>query len=194
MKLLYGICGSFCCHESSLKVLDELCSSGHSVTPILSKNASTLDTRFGTSSAMLDKVKKICGKQPVLTIPAVEKTVTGGDFDAMLLCPCTGNTAGKISAGITDDPVTMGVKAMLRNKKPIVIAFASNDGLAASFKNIAHLMDKKNVFFVPMRQDDYVNKPSSLVCDFSLSEKAISAALSGKQLQPVFLAPIKKEK
>jgi dipicolinate synthase subunit B len=87
----------------------------------------------------------------------------------------------------------MGVKAMIRNKKPIVIAFASNDGLSGSLKNIATLLERKNFFFVPLRQDDFINKPSSLVCDFSLTEKTISMAIMGKQLQPILLPPLKKE-
>ena len=137
--------------------------------------------------------KEICQKSPLITIPAVEKTVTAGGFDLMVVCPCTGNTLAKLSNGITDGPVSMGVKAMLRNKKPIVIAFASNDGLSGSLKNIAALLERKNFFFVPLRQDDFVNKPSSLVCDFSLVEQTISVAMGGKQLQPILLPPLKKE-
>lgn len=193
MKILYGICGSFCCHAASLKALEELCASGHSVTAVVSENAATFDTRFGASGVILENAKRICEKAPITTIPEVEKAVTGGGFDIMVICPCTSNTLGKLSLGITDGPVTMAVKAMLRNKKPIVIAFASNDGLSSSFKNVASLMDKKHIFFVPLRQDDYINKPTSLVCDFSLVEKTVSTALQGKQLQPIFLAPLKKE-
>jgi dipicolinate synthase subunit B len=193
MKILFGICGSFCCHEDSLKALDELCALGHSVTPVLSENAANFETRFGASGSILEKAKKLCEKSPLLSIPSVEKTVTSGDFDIMVVCPCTGNTLSKIANGITDGAVTMGVKAMLRNKKPVVIAFASNDGLAGSLKNIAMLAERKNFFFVPLRQDDYINKPTSLVCNFSLVEKTVSTAILGKQLQPFILAPLKKE-
>lgn len=193
MKILFGICGSFCCHSECIKVLDSLCASGHSVTPIISENAASFDTRFGSAGKIVETAGEICQKSPILTIPAVEKTVTAGGFDLMVVCPCTGNTLSKLANGITDGPVSMGVKAMMRNKKPIVIAFASNDGLSGSLKNIATLLERKNFFFVPLRQDDFINKPSSLVCDFSLTEKTISMAIMGKQLQPILLPPLKKE-
>ncbi len=193
MKILFGICGSFCCHEDSLKTLDELCAAGHSIVPVVSENAATFDTRFGISGSVVEKAQNICGNVPLTSIPIVEKTVTSGGFDSMVVCPCTGNTLSKIANGITDGPVSMGVKAMLRNKKPIVVAFASNDGLAGSLKNIASLLERKNFYFVPLRQDDYINKPTSLVCNFSLVEETISYAISGKQLQPFLLSPLKKE-
>ena len=191
MKLLFGICGSFCCHESALAVLQGLASAGHSVTPVISENAATLDTRFGSSGSIVEKAESICSRSAILTIPHAEKIVTSGGFDAMAIVPCTGNTLSKLASATT---VTMAAKAMLRNKKPIVIAFASNDGLSGSLKNIATLLERKNFYFVPLRQDDFVNKPSSLVCDFSLTEHTITAAISGKQLQPVFRAPSGKEK
>ena len=193
MKILFGICGSFCCHESALKVLDELVALGHSITPVISENAANFGTRFGEAGFIVEKSKIVCNKEPILTIPSAEKTVTAGGFDVMVLCPCTGNTLGKIACGITDGPVTMSVKAMLRNKKPVVVAFASNDGLASSLKNIASVIERKNFYFVPMRQDDYINKPSSLVCDFTQIEKTVSLAITGKQIQPILLSPMKKE-
>ncbi len=193
MKILFGICGSFCCHKEALTSLQQLSSAGHEITPVISEIAASAETRFGASGAVLEKAKNICNAEPVLTIPAAEKTVTGGGFDAMIIAPCTGNTLAKIALGITDGVVTMGAKAMMRNKKPIIIAFASNDGLSGSLKNIASLLERKNIYFVPLRQDDYINKPSSLVCDFSLTEETLMCAMKSKQLQPVFQSPLKKE-
>lgn len=193
MKILFCVCASFCCHDAALNIMEELVAAGHSVTPILSEAASTLDTRFGTHDAFLSKISKICDNKPILTIPQVEKTVTSGGFDMVLVEPCTGNTLAKIANGITDGAVTMAVKAMLRNQKPIVIAFSSNDGLWGSFKNIATLVQRKNFYFVPLRQDDYTGKPYSLVCDFSLTEQTLELAFSGKQIQPIFRSPLKKQ-
>ena len=91
--------------------------------------------------------------------------------------------------GVTDTTVTMAAKAHLRNGGPVVLCPATNDGLAASARNIGVLLDKKNVYFVPFRQDDPAKKPTSLVADFSLVPAAIDAALEGRQLQPVLLGP-----
>ena len=192
MKILFCLCASFCCHEEALKVAEELVSSGHSLTPVLSEKTASIDTRFGNHELLIKKITQICGNEPILTITQAEKAVTAGGFDVALVEPCTGNTLSKLSGSITDGVVTMAVKAMLRNKKPIVIGFSSNDGLLGSFKNIATLLQRKNFYFVPLRQDDYVGKPYSLVCDFSLTEQTLSSALDEKQLQPIFRAPLKK--
>jgi hypothetical protein len=61
----------------------------------------------------------------------------------------------------------------------LVIALASNDALSANLKNIGELLTRKQVFFVPMRQDDPVNKPHSLVADFSRIPECVAAALEG---------------
>ena len=107
----------------------------------------------------------------------------------LVVCPCTGNTLAKLAHGVTDTAVTMAAKAHLRNGGPVVLCPATNDGLAASARNIGVLLDKKNVYFVPFRQDDPARKPTSLVADFSLVPAAIDAALEGRQLQPVLLGP-----
>ena len=88
---------------------------------------------------------------------------------------------------MTDSSVTMAAKAHLRNGRPLVIAVSTNDGLAASAKNIGTLLDKKNVYFVPFRQDDPEKKPTSLVADFTRIPDVIEAAMRGEQLQPVLL-------
>jgi dipicolinate synthase subunit B len=89
--------------------------------------------------------------------------------------------------GITDGVVTMAVKAQLRNRRPVVIAIATNDGLGANLFNIAMVLEKKNVYFVPFGQDDAYGKPTSLICDFKRIPDTLDAALRGRQLQPVLL-------
>lgn len=68
-----------------------------------------------------------------------------------------------------------------------MICLATNDGLASSARNVGTLLDKKNVYFVPFGQDDPVEKPTSLVADFSLVNDTVEAALRGEQLQPLLL-------
>ncbi|CCX38587.1 dipicolinic acid synthetase B subunit [Clostridium sp. CAG:1013] len=109
--------------------------------------------------------------------------------DLLAVAPCTGNTLSKIASGITDTPVTMAVKSALRIGIPVVLCCATNDAMAASGPNLLRLLNTKNVYLVPLRQDDPVKKPVSLVADFTLLPKAIELALEGKQLQPVFLPP-----
>ena len=88
---------------------------------------------------------------------------------------------------MTDSAVTMAAKAHLRADRPLLVSLASNDAMSANLCNIGILLPRKNVFFVPLRQDDPARKPHSLVADFSLVPSALSAALAGHQLRPLFL-------
>ena len=105
----------------------------------------------------------------------------------LVICPCTGNTLAKLAHGVTDSSVTMAAKAHLRNGKPLVLALATNDGLAGSAPNLGTMLGRKHVYFVPFGQDDYEGKPTSLVADFRLVPDTIEAACRGEQLQPVLL-------
>ena len=81
----------------------------------------------------------------------------------------------------------MAAKAHLRGNRPLVIALASNDALSANLKNIATLLSRKHVYFVPMRQDDPEKKPHSLIADFSLLPPTLECALRGEQFQKIFV-------
>ena len=108
-------------------------------------------------------------------------------FDAIVICPCTGNTLAKLAYGITDTCVTMAVKAHIRNNRPAIIAVSTNDALSASAKNIGYLLNTKNYYFVPYRQDDPLSKERSIVADFSFIDQTIHCALEGNQIRPIIL-------
>lgn len=76
-------------------------------------------------------------------------------------------------------------KAHLRNIKPLIVAVSTNDGLGVNAKNIGMLLNMKNIYFVPFRQDNAIYKPNSLVAKMDLIVPTITAALRGEQLQPV---------
>lgn len=57
--------------------------------------------------------------------------------------------------------------------------------LGASCKNIGLLMNTKNIYFVPLGQDDPIKKPNSLVAHFDLIPETLANAVRGEQLQPV---------
>ena len=184
MKFAYCMCGSFCTHEKALAELEKLAKT-HEVFPVLSEMAAGIDTRFGTAKELIGRVTSLTGKTPLYTIREAEETITRGHFDAVVVCPCTGNTLAKIANGITDTVVTMTVKAQLRNRLPVVLAVSTNDGLSANLFNIAAVLEKKHLFLVPFGQDDAVGKPTSLVCDFTRLEETLSDAVKGKQTQPI---------
>ncbi len=186
IKLGFALCGSFCTYASVLKEMEELAKI-YDITPIMSKGAATIDTRFGNSEDFIKRITEICGKAPILTIEDAEPIGPKALLDIMLIAPCTGNTLGKLANGITDTSVTMAAKAHLRNERPLVIAVSTNDALGASAENIGKLLNAKNIYFVPMKQDSPEKKPKSVVADFTKCDSAIKAALSGKQVQPILL-------
>ena len=106
--------------------------------------------------------------------------------DLLIIAPCTGNTLAKLSLGVTDTAVTMAAKSHLRVLKPVLLCVATNDALGASAQNIGRLLNTKNIYFVPLRQDDPVKKPNSLVADFDKIPDCAAAALENRQVQPVF--------
>lgn len=174
--------------KKSVGILCSLAKRGYDLLPVMSFNAFTTDTRFGTAEGFVREISDICGKAPVTTIADAEPLGPKTPLDALIICPCTGNTLAKLASGITDTPVTMAAKAHMRQSRPLLIALASNDAMSANLKNIAALLEKKNVFFVPAVQDDPEKKPHSLVADFTLVPECLELALSGKQKRPLFLS------
>ena len=182
----FAMCGSFCTHAAALNVLSQL-TEKYDVLPILSFASATTDTRFGKAADLTARLTAMTGHAPIITIADAEPLGPACPLDALVVCPCTGNTLSKLASAITDTPVTMACKAHQRCDRTLLIALASNDAMAGNLSNIGTLLCRKNVYFVPMRQDDIVSKPHSLVADFTLVPKALDAAMAGRQLRPLFL-------
>ena len=180
MHIGFAICGSFCTFSKVFPIL-ELLTRDYQVTPILSQASATTDTRFGTAAEHIQTVTEICGCAPLQTLQEVEPLGPQKLLDALIIAPCTGNTLAKLAHSISDGPVTMAAKSHLRNGRPLLLA------LSGSAENIARLLNRKNVYFVPFGQDDPFHKPTSMVADFSRIAETLEAALAGKQLQPVLL-------
>jgi dipicolinate synthase subunit B len=189
----WGICGSFCTIARAAEMMENLIKDFQNlpepircdVTPVVSFSVQQIDTRFGHAADIVARIEQICGRRCICTIEDAEPLGPKIKLDAFVIAPCTGNTLAKIARGINDTPVTMAVKAHLRNDSPTLIALASNDALSANLYSIAALLERKHVFFVPFGQDDPQGKPHSLVADFALLQSALISALEGKQLQPL---------
>lgn len=181
-----AVCGSFCTFEKALTAYEKLAESGkYALTPIFSETAYETDSRFGKAADFIARMEKICGREVLHSIPAVEPIGPKALLDALIVAPCTGATLARLTHGMTDSAVAMAVKAHLRALRPVILAVSTNDGLSGSAENIGALLNRKNVYFVPFKQDDPVKKPCSLAADFSLLEETLLAALEGRQIQPL---------
>lgn len=185
LRVGFAFCGSFCTMSKALDALEQTAARFGPVTPIVSEAVASTDTRFGAAHDFMREMERICGRRVIDTVAGAEPIGPKGLLDALVICPCTGNTLAKLAHGVTDSSVTMAAKAHLRNGRPLVIAVSTNDGLGASAPNLGALLGRKNVYFVPFGQDDCAGKPASLVADFSLVPDTVEAALRGEQLQPL---------
>ncbi len=181
----FAVTGSFCTFKSVLKAMESMKEQGAELIPIMSMNAYTTDTRFGEAKVINSMVEDICGRNIITTIKEAEPIGPKGYLDLLIIAPCTGNSLAKLATGIADTSVTMAAKAHLRNNKPVLLAVSTNDGLANAAKNIGVLLNCKNIYFVPFRQDDCINKPTSLVADMSLISDSAELALEKMQIQPI---------
>lgn len=186
MNIGFAMCGSFCTFSQVFPIMEQLAKK-HTVTPIFSPVSFSTDTRFGTAATHIARATQICGKEPLHTIAQVEPIGPKKLLDALIIAPCTGNTLAKLAHGIADTSVTMATKSHLRNGRPVLIAVSTNDALAAASENIGRLLARKHYYFVPFRQDDAAQKPTSMVADFEKIPQALDAALAGYQLQPILL-------
>lgn len=187
IKLGFALCGSFCTIKEAVEQIKYLKEKDFDVQPIFSEIVASSDTRFTKADELREKVEEITEKKVIKTIVEAEPIGPKKLFDALIVCPCTGNTLAKLANGITDSSVTMAVKAHLRNNRPVILAIATNDALGGSAKNIGSLLNMKNIYFVPFRQDDPIKKEKSIVADYSLIYDTLTQALVGKQVSPVFI-------
>ncbi len=187
LKLGFALCGSFCTIKEAVEQIEYLKGKGADITPIMSEIVQCSNTRFTNAEELKNKIESICEKQIISTVVEAEPIGPKRLFDALIVCPCTGNTLAKLNLGITDNTVTMAVKAHLRNNRPVILAIATNDALGGSAKNIGGLLNTKNIYFVPFRQDDPKSKEKSIIADYKLLEPTVLAALDEKQFGPLIV-------
>ncbi len=187
MTIGFAMTGSFCTFKKVIPEIKELVSRGANVIPIMSENAQRFDTRFGKAKDFIQEIEKITNNKIINSIDTAEPIGPKKMLDVIIVAPCTGNTIAKLANSITDTCVTMAVKAHLRNERPAILAISTNDGLGLNAKNIGILVNTKNIYFVPFRQDSPYNKKNSLVAKMDLIIATLEKTMEGEQLQPMIL-------
>ncbi len=183
----YALTGSFCTFRTTIKEMENLVKMGANVFPIMSFNGYTLDTKFGKAQDFIEEIETLTGNKIIHTIPDAEPIGPKKMFDILIVAPCSGNTIAMLSYDIINTPVTMAVKSHLRCNRPVVIGISTNNGLSGAAENIGRLLNRKNYYFVPFKQDNPITKPRSIVCDFRYITKTLEYALEGEQIEPIIL-------
>ena len=181
----YALTGSFCTFRQSVTQMQLLLDSGYHVLPILSYNAASLDTRFGKAEDWVHELEARTNRRVIKTIADAEPIGPKKLCDLLVVSPCTGNTLGKLAAGIYDTPVTLAVKSQLRAERPVLLGVSTNDALSGSARALGTLLSVRHLFFLPLAQDAPGDKPRSMVCLFDQTLPAVQAALEGRQLTPI---------
>lgn len=184
IRIGFAMTGSFCTFDRVIKAL-EVMTSKYDITAILSHHSATMDTKFGKAELLYKHLSDITKKPIIDSIVKAEPIGPKGLFDVLVVAPCTGNTLAKLSNSIIDGTVPMAVKSHLRRERPVVLAISTNDGLSGSAENIGRLLNRKNYYFVPFKQDAPKEKPRSLVANMDLIAETIDYALENKQIQPI---------
>ena len=91
MTIGFAMCGSFCTYSDVFPVMQAL-ARNHTVIPIFSQNAATVDSRFGTAQEHIRLATEICGKTPICSIEDAEPIGPKKLLDILVIAPCTGNT------------------------------------------------------------------------------------------------------
>ncbi len=184
----FAITGSFCTFNKVFPQIEKIVNEKNAtIVPIMSENSFSTDTRFGKAVEHIERLEKITGKKIISCINDAEPIGPKKLLDVLVVAPCTGNSIAKIANGIADSAVTLAVKSHLRNKRPVVIAISTNDGLGNNCKNIGMLSNMKNIYIVPFGQDDSCEKENSLISDMNLIIPTTELALDSKQLQPMLV-------
>lgn len=186
-KVGFVITGSFCTFEKTIEQLKNIVKEKAEVIPIMSHNAYNMDTKFGKAKDFIKQIEEITGKEIIHTIQQAEPIGPKHMTDIMIIAPATGNTMAKLANDIIDTSATMAAKSHLRNNLPLVIAPSTNNGLGANAVNIAKLLNRKNYYFVPFKQDNPITKPRSIVFDPTYVIKTLEYALEKEQIQPILL-------
>ena len=187
VKVGVALTGSFCTFAKVIPEMQRLIDEGAEVFPIMSEISYNTDTRFGNARSYIEQIESISNRKIISSIVGAEPIGPKALLDIMVIAPCTGNTISKLANAITDSAVLMAAKAHLRNNKPVVIGVSTNDGLGMNAKNVGVLLNTKNIYFIPFRQDSPKDKQNSIIAKMDLLVETIVDALKGVQLQPLLL-------
>ena len=129
-KIIFGLTSPQYAFEKTIPQILRLTKEGAEVIPVMSYDAYNTDSKFGKATEFVRKIEEITSKKVLHTNEEAENFDDISEIDIMEICPCSGNTIGKLAIGIMDTPVLKMAKKILRNDKCLVLGIVTADGLS----------------------------------------------------------------
>lgn len=129
-KIIFGLTSSQYAFKKTIPQILRLTKEGAEVIPVMSFDTYNIDSKFGKAKEFVKKIEEVTSKKVIHTMEEIENFNDINEVDIMEICPCSGNTIGKLAIGIMDTPVLKMARKILRNDKSLVIGIATVDGLA----------------------------------------------------------------
>jgi len=162
----------------AMRLLDCLLASGQRVNLVYSQAAQivakqeldfTLPSRPQDAEKMLsERLGKFSGELHVYGRDDWYAPMASGSNpgDAMVICPCTMSTLGKIAGGISDDLIARAADVMLKEKRPLILVPRETPFSAIHLENMLRLSHAGAVILPP--NPGFYNHPQSVqdVVDF----------------------------
>src|SRR5690554_1463623 len=120
IRIGFGLTGSHCTIPEVLPEMKRLKEEGAEIFPIFSSSVAKTDTRFIKAGEVLERVRRLTGREPWVNLAEVEPIGPQKKLDIMLVAPCTGTTLARLAMGLSDTPVALACKAHWRNERPVV--------------------------------------------------------------------------
>ena len=183
-KIIFGLTGSQFTFKKTIPQISKLINEGAMIYPAMSEEAYGFNTKFGKAKDFVKQIEEITINKIIHTNEEIENIDTA---DIMIICPCSGAEIGKLSLGIMDTPLLKLAKKVLKEDKNLILGITTSDGLSSNAENIGKLLNTKNIFFIPFRQDNPITKPRSLAFEPNYILSTVSYALKQEQIQPILL-------
>ncbi len=135
----------------AMRLLECLLQSGHRVYLVYSQAAQivakqeldfVLPNRPQDAEQMfVERFGKFSGELKVFGIQDWYAPMASGSNpgDAMVICPCTMGTLGKVASGISDDLITRAADVMLKEKRPLILVPRETPFSAIHLENMLRL-------------------------------------------------------
>ncbi len=179
--------GVFESFPNTISKIIELKKLNAKIIPIMSFNSYNLCNSLKINTNYINEIEKYTEHKIINNIIDAKSIIKEENIDIMLIAPCSANTLAKLANGIIDTPALVSAHFHLRNEKPLVLAPDVFNGLSDNAENIGKLLNRKNYFFVPFRQNNPITKPRSISFAPEYLIKTLEYALNGEQISPILL-------